>query len=454
MYTVLLSGGSGKRLWPLSNSLRSKQYIKLLKHEDIDKQCSMVQRVWSQLEGAGLVENSVICASKAQVEILTSQLGNINIAVEPARRDTFPAVALSCAYLKDVVGAADDDDVCIIPVDPYTDKNYFETIKKLPYVLKKTASQVALMGVTPTYPSEKYGYIVPKKVHEDYIEVESFTEKPTVEKAKQLIQKGAIWNCGVFCLKIGDILKHCNSFGIDASYESIFSNYERLPKISFDYQILEKADKLAAVSFDGVWKDLGTWNSLAEEMTTNSVGNVLIDNSCRNTHVINELNMPVVTLGTSNSVIVASFDGILIADKSHSDRLKDVVDSFSYPPMYEERRWGTIKVIDVTEKDGYLNTTRKIKLFAGHNSSYHFHNYRDEVWTVVDGEAEFILNGVKQHLTSGSVVRIPLGAKHAVKAISDLEIIEIQFGNSIADQDLNRLTLCWDEIEYIGKDQM
>lgn len=448
MYTVLLSGGSGKRLWPLSNSLRSKQYIKILNDEENTEQCSMVQRVWKQLENAGLSDNSIICASKGQVEILTSQLGKIDIAVEPDRRDTFPAVALSCAYLKSKMGADDNDVVCIIPVDPYTEKLYFETLKRLPEVLEKSNSDIVLMGAKPDYPSTKFGYIVPKCEVDGYIKVDSFTEKPDRATAVSLLEKGAIWNCGVFCLRIGDILKKCENYGLCADYDNMFANYEMLPKISFDYEVLEKAENLAAVGFNGVWKDLGTWNTLTEEMSTDYVGNVLLDESCENTHIINELDIPVVSLGTKDMVVVASLDGILISDKNESTRIKDVVSKFDSSPRYEERRWGTIKVIDVTEEDGIFNSTRKIKIFAGLNSSYHFHNNRDEVWTVLKGNAEIIINGIRQLITAGEVIRIPAKTRHSVRAISDLEIIEIQFGRSIADEDLNRITLDWNEIDF------
>jgi mannose-1-phosphate guanylyltransferase len=409
----------------------------------------MVQRVWNQLENARLADKSIICASKGQVEILTSQLGDINIAVEPARRDTFPAVALSCAYLKTRMGAKETDTVCIIPVDPYTEKLYFETLKMLPQVLEKSGAEVTLMGAKPDYPSSKFGYIVPKHTRDGYITVDSFTEKPDRPTAEKLIADGAIWNCGVFCLRIGDVLKRCENYGIDTDYDSMFANYEKLPKISFDYEVLEKAERLSAVAFDGVWKDLGTWNSLSEEMSTTAVGNVLLDESCTNTHVINELDMPVVTMGTKDMMVVVSLDGILISDKTDSAKIKDVVGKFTYPPKYEERRWGTIKVIDVTEKDGFLNTTRKLQIFAGLNSSYHYHNCRDEVWTVLKGNAEIIINGIRQLIGAGEVIRIPSGTKHAVRAISDMEFIEIQFGKSIADDDLNRLTLNWEEIEYV-----
>lgn len=448
MFIVLLSGGSGTRLWPLSNSLRSKQYIKLLSTEESNERCSMVQRVWKQLESADLSDKSIICASKGQVEILNSQLGNINIAVEPFRRDTFPAVALSCAYLKSKMGAGDDDVVCIIPVDPYTERLYFETLKTLPDVLERSGAEVTLMGARPDHPSSKFGYIVPRSTEDGYINVDSFTEKPDRETAKSLIEKGAVWNCGVFCLKIGNILKRCEPYGIPKDYEQMFSNYEKLPKISFDYEVLEKSQKLSAVAFDGLWKDLGTWNTLSEEMSANAVGKAVLDDSCENTHIINELGIPVVAVGAKNMVVVASFDGILISDKSQSPRIKDFVSGIVQPPMYEERRWGTIKVIDVTEKDGFLNTTRKIKIFEGLNSSYHYHNCRDEVWTVLKGNAEIIVNGIRQLISAGDVIRIPSGTKHAVRALSDIEFIEIQFGKSIADDDLNRITLEWNEIDF------
>lgn len=448
MYTVLLSGGSGKRLWPLSNSLRSKQYIKLLSKEESEEQCSMVQRVWGQLENAGLSDKSIICASKGQVEILNSQLGSVNIAVEPFRRDTFPAVALSCAYLKSKMGASDNDTVCLIPVDPFTEKLYFETLKKLPDVLDKSGAEVALMGAKPDYPSSKFGYIVPKEENDGYLLVDKFVEKPEKKLAEQLVKDGAIWNCGVFCLKIGDILKRCEKYGLNGDYDEMFANYEKLPKISFDYEVLEKAEKLSAVTFNGMWKDLGTWNSLSEEMSTNAVGKVLVDDSCENTHVINELNIPVVTMGTKDIVAVASFDGILISDKNESERVKNVAEKINASPKYEERRWGTIKVIDITIENGKYNTTRKIKIFEGLNSSYHYHNHRDEVWTILEGNAEMIVNGIKQLISAGDVIRIPAGTKHAIRALTEMDFIEIQFGTSIADDDLNRITINWHEIDY------
>ena len=447
MYVVLLSGGSGKRLWPLSNDSRSKQYIKLIKKEKTNERCSMIQRVWSQLEDAGLSQNSLICASQGQVEIIRSQLGDVNIAIEPDRRDTFPAAALSCAYLTSKMGAGEDELVCFIPVDPYTDASYFETLKKLPETLESTGADIVLMGAKPSFRSSVYGYMIPRETENGIISIEYFKEKPSAREAGELIEKGALWNCGVFCLKIKDILARVDQYGLPDDYDLMFKKYDRFPKISFDYEILEKCEKLSALIFEGSWKDLGTWDVLMEEMSSVSVGKVLFDDTCTDSNIINELNIPVLAMGVKNLAVVASHDGILVCDKKESSKIKAAVAEIQSPPMYEERRWGTIKVIDVNEKDGYYHSTRQINLFEGQNSSYHFHACRDEVWTILEGEGEVIINGRRRLIGKGDVVKIDSGDRHAVRALKELIFIEIQFGRSIANDDLNRLTLVWDEIE-------
>ncbi|BCJ93394.1 mannose-1-phosphate guanylyltransferase [Anaerocolumna cellulosilytica] len=451
MYTVLLSGGSGKRLWPLSNDLRSKQYIKVINNENCEEQpTSMIQRVWKQLTKAGLSNNCIITASKGQVEIIKSQLGDeIKIAIEPERRNTFPAVALSCSYLKTVLHADENDTVVILPVDPYTDDSYFAKLKEMESILLNSDADIALIGAKPIEPSSKYGYIMPEVSgnESDYIKVKGFREKPTKEGASELIKKGALWNCGVFCFKIKTILDKVKSYGLSDDYYQLYNNYSELPKISFDYEVLEKADNIIAAEFTGTWKDIGTWNALTEQMYNNTIGNVVLHESCENTSIINELKMPIVAIGTKDVVISASVDGILISDKQQSTRIKDCVDNFTYPPMYEERRWGTITVLDTSVRDGIYTSTRKIKIFENMSSSYHYHNDRDEVWTILIGNAEVIINGIKQLYSAGDVIRFPAGTKHAVKSLNGIEFLEVQIGHTFADVDINRITFNWDEID-------
>ncbi len=448
MYYVLLSGGSGKRLWPMSNEARPKQYLKLVNKENNSmERCSMIQRVWEQLTEAGMAANTIITAGEEQTELIKSQVKEAQIATEPARRDTFAAVLLSCAYLHSCAGASREDYAAIMPVDPYTEGTYFETVKRLETVMKASGAEVGLMGVVPTYPAAKYGYILPGERKENYLTVQGFAEKPDEERAEELMAEGALWNCGVFCVKIGDILDRAQEYGVPEDYEGLYGAYERLPKISFDYEVLEKAKHLAAVEFEGFWKDLGTWDALAEQMNTDVIGNAVMDDTCENTQVINELTAPVVVMGARDLVVVAAQDGILVADKSQTARVKEMTAEFSARPMFEERRWGTLEILDDTETPQLSTLTRKIRIYDGMTSSYHFHRERDEIWTVLNGTGELILEGSRIPLSQGKAVCIRKNQRHAVKAFKDFEYIEIHMGTKVGNEDINRITFNWDEIE-------
>ena len=448
MYYVLLSGGSGKRLWPLSNEARPKQYMKVVNKETNSmERCSMIQRVWDQLQEAGIASSTVITAGGEQTELIKSQVKDAEIATEPARRDTFAAVLLSCAYLYSKKGASKEDYAVIMPVDPYTEGAYFETVKQLENVMKVSGAEVGLMGVVPSYPATKYGYMLPGEQKDGYFTVKGFAEKPDEDKAKELMDQGALWNCGVFCVQIGEILKRAKAYGVPEDYDALYEAYEKLPKISFDYEVLEKAERLAGVRFQGFWKDLGTWDALSEQMSTDVIGNAVLDESCENTQVINELAAPVVVMGARDLVVVAAQDGILVADKSQTARVKELTAGFSARPMFEERRWGTLETLDDTETPGISTLTRKIRIYDGMTSSYHYHKNRDEIWTVLNGSGELILEGSKIFLTQGKAVCIRKNQRHAVKAIKDFEYIEIHVGTSVGNEDINRITFEWDEIE-------
>lgn len=410
----------------------------------------MVQRVWAQLEASGLSNRSVICASTGQVEVIQSQLGVVPLAIEPSRRNTFPAVALSCAYLVDKSGAKREDIVCIMPVDPFVESTYFHTLHKLESVLEESKADIALMGAKPTYASEKYGYILPEKQHNSYFSVKGFREKPTAEIAQNLISQGAYWNCGVFCFRLGTVLDKLNDYGVTEKYDDLFAGYDNLPKISFDYEVLEKTQNLIAVPYPGIWKDLGTWDTLTEEMADNTFGNAKQSSSCSNTHVVNELNIPIVTIGTKDLVVAASYDGILISDKAESSTAKDILKDIQETPMYEERRWGTLKTLDCSEKENRVSLTKKVTIFKGMSSNYHYHEGHDESWVVIRGNAELIIEGESLTLTEGSSVHINKGQKHAVQAIEDLEYIEIHLGGSPSTIDEIDVTNSWNEIETRG----
>lgn len=450
MKLVLLSGGSGKRLWPLSNDSRSKQFIKVLRDEQNELQ-SMVQRVWGQLRRLGLEENSVIATSKSQVDMINSQLGNKTpIIIEPQRRDTFPAIALAATYLYSKQHVDIDEVIGVLPVDPYVEDSFFERLLDLEDILKNSVADMALMGVKPTYPSEKYGYIVPniEKNNQNYISVSHFKEKPNVEEAIKLLGQNALWNCGVFAFKLDKIISLLDQKGLPVQYDELVKQYEKLPKISFDYEVVEKTEKIIALPYEGSWKDLGTWNTLTEEMGTERIGKANMSNDCKNNHIINELEIPISVLGLSNVIVAASPDGILVSDKEASPRVKELVGDWDQRPMYEERRWGWYRVLDYTKYEkGNEVLTKRIGITAGKNLSYQYHNNRSEVWTIVKGEGVFVLGNEFRVVRPGDVLEIHAGDHHAIKAVNDLEFIEIQSGTELVEEDIVRIHMNWDEIE-------
>lgn len=449
MNIVLLSGGSGKRLWPLSNDARSKQFLKVLEGEQGVE--SMVQRVWLQIKDVGLSDKTVIATSKSQVDMIQSQLNNqARLIIEPSRRDTFPAIALSASYVYSIKNASLDEVVAVLPVDPYVQNGFFTRIKDLEHAVIDSKADLALIGVQPTYPSSKYGYIVPTNDSNNsaFINVSRFTEKPSEELAKELIKNGALWNCGVFAFKLGYLINLLERKGLPIEYEELLKQYDRLPKISFDYEVVEKTNNIIVLPYDGYWKDLGTWNTLTDEMKTNQIGKGVISKDSVNTHLINELDIPVTVLGLSNVVVAASPDGILVSDKEASPRIKELVGDFDNRPMYEERRWGWYRVLDYTKyDDGNEVLTKRVGIKAGMNLSYQFHNLRSEVWTIVKGEGLFALNGKLQVVQPGDVLKINIGDYHAIKAVSNLELIEVQNGQELIEEDIVRVYANWNKIE-------
>lgn len=441
MYIVLLSGGSGTRLWPLSNDLYSKQYIKLMNHDVSSKdaaaeKCSMLQRVFGQLKEAGLSENTIVCASDAQVELIESQLdGAAEVAVEPMRRDTFPAVMLSCAYLLSEKGASPGEVVAFLPVDPYTTGEFFHCIKRLGEYIAASDQTIGLLGGVPTYPSTKYGYILPEQGDGELFTVKGFREKPDEPTAEMLVKEGALWNCGVFCFKLSMASGWLEKYGVGTDYEQMVADYEKLPKKSFDYEVLEHWDSIAAIKYNGLWKDLGTWNTLTEEMPENSIGNVTWDNTCENSHAINVLGVPMVVMGAKNMVVAASHDGILVADKHQSSYIKDCLKHIMDNSKYEERRWGTIKTIDNDEDDGIKSVTKRIKVVKGKAMPYHMHIKHTETITVLSGMGKLVLEGTEVDLLAGSTISIAAGKVHTIKAVgADLRLIEVSIGDTGEDE--------------------
>lgn len=436
MNIVLLSGGSGKRLWPLSNDIRSKQFIKIFKKEDGTYE-SMVQRVYRQIKKVDADATVTIATSKTQVSAIHNQLGDeVGISVEPCRRDTFPAIALATAYLVDVLHIDPDESVVVCPVDPYVEDDYFEALKGLSQQAEKGEANLVLMGIEPTYPSEKYGYIIPESA--DFTAaVKTFKEKPTADVAKEYIAQGALWNGGVFAYKLKYVMDIAHQLIDFTDYHDLFAKYDTLTKISFDYAVVEKEKKIQVQRFAGQWKDLGTWNTLTEAMEEAVIGKGEMNDTCTGVHIVNEMDVPVLAMGLHDVVISASPEGILVSDKEQSSYIKPFVDKFEQQTMFAEKSWGSFKVIDVETE----SMTIKVTLNAGHSMNYHSHKNRDEVWVVISGNGKTIVDGFEQAVKTGDVITMSAGCRHTVMAETELKLIEVQLGTDINVHDKQKFAL-------------
>ncbi len=446
MRIVLLSGCSGWRLWPLSNESRSKQFLKLLGNENGTRE-SMVQRVVRQIQETleTNVSDIYVVTADSQVDVIRNQLGSaIKVITEPMRRDTFPAISMACEYLRFEEDIQEDEMIAVLPVDTYADNAFYNQISSLTACLESEDCDVALIGAKPTYPSAKYGYILREGADGKVV---SFREKPSELEAQKLIESGAYWNTGVIAFKLGFMLKIVEeSIGKIHSLTQFIDSFKNLPARSFDYEVLENGVNMRMMIYSGKWKDLGTWNTLTEEMNEQNIGQVKQGEESTNTHVINELSIPILVLGAKDMVVAASPDGILVSDKHKSSYIKPYVQQIETRPMYEERKWGEYKVLDYNQYgDGMKSLTKHLTISAGKSISYQRHFQRDEIWTIVDGTGDLLIDDEIRHVKRGDVAYIVKGQKHALRADKgeDLQFIEVQIGPELIEEDIERFDWTW-----------
>lgn len=439
MNIVLLSGGSGKRLWPLSNDIRSKQFIKIFKSEDGSYE-SMVQRAYRQIRKIAPDATITIATSKKQMSALHNQLGeDIYICDEPSRRDTFPAIALATNFLVDVLGRDVNESVVVCPVDPYVEDDYYKAIGELAKLSDESETGIVLMGIEPTCPSEQFGYILPEK-KDAVSEVKAFKEKPDKESAAKYITQGALWNSGVFAFKIKNMMDKFHQKIDYEDYHDLLAKYDTLPALSFDYEIVEKETDIKVLRFGGKWQDIGTWNALTDAMEDTIVGNGTMNDACTGVHILNETDLPILAMGLHDVIISASPEGILVTDKEQSTQIKPYVDSMMEKQVrFAEKSWGRFAVLDI--ESGSM--TIKVDLKAGHSMNYHSHRRRDEVWVVISGTGKTIVDGMHQPVKTGDVIAMSAGCRHTIIAETELKLIEVQIGDDISVQDKQKF-----ELEY------
>lgn len=457
MQIVLLSGGSGKRLWPLSNEVRSKAFLRLLP-DDSGGLESMVERVCRGLAGAGLLDSCCIVTHLSQVEITRNHTGeNVPVIAEPLKKGTFTAAVLAASYLHSVRHMDPDEIVTVIPVDSFVEPLFFERIARFPAVLEASGADVALLGAQPKSPSTQFGYIVPRPspVPEDeadggtaeavYLEVAQFAEKPDETRARRFMEEGGLWNCGVFSCRLRFLLARAAEKGMSAGYEELLGSYGSLPERSFDVEVLERTRRAVVVPYTGMWEDIGSWDALTPHLQGRVTGSGSLSLDSEGSYLINELPCPVHVLGVPEVVVAAGPDGILVAGRDQAKRIKDTLGREAARPMIEERRWGMSRILDRTVAgDGSEATVFRLSLLPGKHTSYHLHFKTREMWTILSGSGEYRLNGVVRRASPGDCITVAPGVKHALRAVTAMELILVEIRIQPEGDDLVRISSGWE----------
>ncbi|GGH15812.1 sugar phosphate nucleotidyltransferase [Paenibacillus segetis] len=434
MHIVFLCGGSGTRLWPLSNEIRSKLFLEILPSPHGERE-SMIGRVYRQLTASGLQESAIFVTSQEQSHLIARYAGSQPpLIIEPFRRGTFAATALTAAYLIAHKMAELDDIICITPADMFVGEDYFSRFKLLPKILKAAKADLALLGTKPTTPSVQYGYIVPDlnkgKTSLEYFNVSSFLEKPDVGRAKVLMGQKALWNCGVFAFPLQIILSYMEKINLPTDYEELLSIYENLPIRSFDNEVAERITNSIVLPYTGEWSDLGSWASLTEQLDVKVIGRGEISGESSNTHLVNELPYSIHVIDVPDIIVAASLEGVLISKKSSANKIKELRSDITISPKYNETSWGSYQVIDCSQDEQNSNiNTSKMTVLPHHHIAPQIQHGSHKVWTILTGTGEMVLDNNLYHVRSGDVYTIPVGSQYSLTAIDKLELMEVQFGS-------------------------
>ena len=455
MYGLILAGGSGSRLWPLSRELYPKQLLNIQTSE------SLLQSTFLRLKDCIQPANIISMTGIKHLSNVKYQLSSIAenpvVLSEPISKNTAPAIILGAKYITEV--SKSDPVILVVPSDHKINntKLFTDTVK----AGEKIAEQgyIVTFGIKPSYPETGYGYIntSDKKISDGYI-VNKFVEKPDEKTAEKYIEDGNYyWNSGIFMFKASvllneaskyapEIYENLKNFDFTESSDIPYTEFDKMPSISIDYSIMEKSDKIALVQLKSDWNDLGSWKSIYDVSKKDENGNVkighVIDEGSRNSFVYSSSKL-VATIGLEDIVLVETEDAILAckADKTQDvkkifDTLKKQNDTTHKVHKTVYRPWGYYTVLG--EGKGFL--TKMIHVNPGQKLSVQSHNHRSEHWVVLEGKAKVVLEGKELILSPGHSVDIAVKAIHSLQNPynEDLKIVEVQKGDLLIEEDIIR----------------
>lgn len=392
MKVVLLSGGRGSRLWPLSTNDTPKQFIKIGNEGK-----TMLKETFDLVNNR---ENDLYIATCEQyVESIKNELNDFkNIIVEPQAIGTFPAILNIVVYFYHQKNYNPEEIISIIPIDHKVNDKFYEILKVAKEEIIISNSNICLIGIKPTFISTQYGYIQSSNGI-----ISEFIEKPNKEIAEELIKQNALWNSGVLILKLGNLVKLAKEYIDIESYEKFIENYINLPHNSFDKEFLEKEKNISIVKSPYEWEDLGTWEILSEKMTKPDKFN---------TSIINFENKKILNEGVEDIILINSIDGIKIVNKNK--------------PKNKYQSWGSLEIINCYESDDYqinitkININKGEKLNCPRNLSVN--------WYIKAGQGQINIDNVSKKIKPGDVLKIEKKQKLLLKVFDNLEIIEVAYG--------------------------
>ncbi len=458
---VILSGGSGTRLWPLSRKNHPKQLLPLI------NKTSLLQDTINRLTGSSLISRVIIICNEKYRFMVAEQVANTKISqsdivLEPVGRNTAPAIALAAITARH----NDDDPVLLVLPADHVIKDVDAFYQAVEVGAEQAeAGNLVTFGIIPDYPETGFGYIKAKRNagKNIFYPVDKFVEKPDLSKAEQYLEEGGYyWNSGMFMFKASAYLKALETFAFtifEACQQSCakanrdmdfirigMKEFEHCPSDSIDYAIMEKVDNAIVIPIDIGWSDVGSWSALHDITASDENKNILIgdvkSHATRNCYVRAETKL-VTTLGVENLIIVDTDDALLVASRDDVQNIKDIVDELSKENRDEVilhkrvcRPWGCYRGIDASERF----QVKRITVNPGSILSLQMHHHRSEHWIIVSGTAKVIRDEDIFILTENESTYIPLGAKHRLENIGKipLEIIEVQTGSYLGEDDIVR----------------